>query len=168
MDVLNSCDVCRIDSPNRNSPASSRASRTVPLPFWRGTIKPTSGVAHVPSGRSPNDTRNTSCCHGYRCSPADAARSTASCPAEVEKGGQLLTRGVREPCRTSSSELVTRRGLLCDRHGLDLRDHRSEFLHQGDEHAAVAHAADAGALVLVLVPQSVTGLFGQPVPDGLQ
>jgi hypothetical protein len=37
-------------SSSRNRPASARASRQPPLPFWRGTSTPTSNAAHLPSG----------------------------------------------------------------------------------------------------------------------
>jgi hypothetical protein len=53
--VANSCAewmICR--SPSRNRPASARASRIPPLPFWRGTSTPTSFAAHNPPGCSPN------------------------------------------------------------------------------------------------------------------
>jgi hypothetical protein len=52
-EVANSCAEWMMSrSPSRNSPASSRASRIEPLPFWRATFRPTSNAAHLPSARS--------------------------------------------------------------------------------------------------------------------
>src|SRR6266568_433482 len=107
--VLNSCAECRISSsPNRNRPASSRASSSAPFPFCRLQISPTSKAVHLPAA-SPRPWSRTNACHGSSSSPAAAARSTASCPAEDRAGGTVQIRGRWSPSLAggaSSTELV--------------------------------------------------------------
>src|ERR1039458_2780102 len=96
-------------SLSRNRPASSRASRMAPLPFWRETTTPTSKAAHLPSGRSPRALARTNSCHGSRTRPANRASSTASAPAEPTEGGKEANLGRCAPSESggaSSSKLI--------------------------------------------------------------
>src|SRR5699024_4557923 len=92
-------------SPNRKRPASSRASRIVPLPDCRGTTRPTSVAAHL-DPRSPREISRTCCCHSSKCSPAASANCTASSPADVVNRGTEETLGVCDPILTALRELV--------------------------------------------------------------
>src|SRR5690606_18724427 len=89
-------------SLSRNRPASTRASRTVPLPFCRGTISPTCCAAQLPSRRSPIESSRTFSCHSSRIRPALAARSIASWPALLTASRTLLYVGV---CTLTTSAL---------------------------------------------------------------
>jgi hypothetical protein len=101
-DVSNWCAEWMISrSPSRNSPASSRASNTEPLPFCLGTIMPTSNAAHDPSARSPSACSSTNACHGSSVSPAIAASSHASRPVVDEYSGTQHTRGSWAPIMPS-------------------------------------------------------------------
>src|SRR5690606_26470498 len=105
-----------------------RASSSAPLPFWRLTITATSNADHCPSARSPSEAIRMSCCHGSNISPADAASSTASCPADDAYSGWLATRGLRAPCSTLVGEVIDSRPPVRIRQPIQLADHVSQLL----------------------------------------
>jgi len=84
-------------SPNRFRPASTRASRTDPLPFCLLTTSPVSKAAHCPAAVSPRPSVSRSPCQSSTTRPAAAASSMASTPADEAYAGTLRACGSRLP-----------------------------------------------------------------------
>src|SRR5699024_10380701 len=93
-----------------NRPANSRASIMTFLPFWRGTISPTSKAVQRPSWRSPIAPSRTCRCQSSNGLPTSSISAAASSAADHSCAGTDSTRGRCAPTRRtlgpSSSDVI--------------------------------------------------------------
>ena len=68
---------------------SSTTSRIPPLPFWRGTLTPTSLLAHLPPF-TPNEFSMTVCCQGSNSKPDEVRHLEHVVGQRLPSGGEEL------------------------------------------------------------------------------
>ena len=80
-------------SLNSSIPASERPCTSRLLPFWRGTLPPAVGAAHLPETVRLIQSSRMSLCHGSSTVPPACRMRTASAPSVAGYSGAICADG---------------------------------------------------------------------------